>query len=247
LVILRPIIFNECPEIVFGFCTKIDNNTNHPYYFNLSLSVKDNKEKVEQNRSKFFDKVGLSYNDVAIQKQIHTDIVRYVDEPGFQGESDAMFTDKNNIGLAITTADCPAIFVFEKIKKIIAAVHSGWRSTEREILHKTLVTLQKEYNCKPEDLIAYIAPSVSQSNYEVGKEVAEKFGNKYLKSNGEKFLLDIAKINYDILIKFGVKQNNVQASSLCTYASKNILHSFRRDGLYSGRSMGVIAMRRTTG
>ena len=76
----------------------------------MSLSVNDSKENVLQNRRYFFTRLGLSDLSVATQKQIHGDHVTFIDEGVNCGESDAMITDKANLGLAISSADCPAIF-----------------------------------------------------------------------------------------------------------------------------------------
>jgi purine-nucleoside/S-methyl-5'-thioadenosine phosphorylase / adenosine deaminase len=154
-----------------------------------------------------------------------------------------MFTNKKDIGLAIGIADCTPIFVYDFENKVIAAVHSGWRGTEKRILEKTVLKLKNEYNSKPEKLVAYIGPSISQKNYEVGKEVADLFDDKYKIKKDGKYLLDVASANYEMLINSGMLKNNIEKSNLCTYEEKDLLHSYRRDGKKSGRSMGIIVMR----
>ena len=99
-----------------------------------------------------------------------------------------------------------------------------------------------DFNCKPENLICYLSPSISKSNYIVGPEVAQQFDLRYIMPVGDKFLLNISKINYDILLNSGVKPQNIQLSKLCTYEYSTVLHSYRRDGKRSGRSLGVISM-----
>jgi len=194
------------------------------------------------NRQNFFRSLGLE-NRVATQNQIHSDKIVYVDNPGNQGEADAMITDKPNLGLAISTADCTSIFLYEPKRKIIAGVHSGWRGTSLRILEKTMTKLEDDFHADPKEIFAYISPSIHQKNYEVGEEVAAHFDAKYSLPHGEKFLLDVAKINYDILRKFGVRKENIQISSLCSYDWKSLFHSYRRDGNISGRSLGVIALK----
>ena len=125
---------------------------------------------------------------------------------------------------------------------MIAGVHSGWRGTVKNILGKTLNLLSDEYSSKPEDLLVYIAPSISQSNYEVGKDVAEHFDPKYKEAYNSKFLLDVSLVNYDILTAYGIPENQVEVSSLCSFNSP-YLHSYRRDGDNSGRALAVIAMK----
>ncbi len=243
MIILESGIFKKYPEIVFGFSTKIGGERGAPFFFNMSHSVGDKKEIVDENRRLLYERLGIQASNVALQRQVHGDNVMIVDEGGNFGESDALITDKKNIGLAVSTADCTAIFLYDKKNKVIAGVHSGWRSTEKKILLKTLKKLQKDFNTSPEDLIVYIAPSITQRNYEVGQEVAGFFDSKYTKPKGEKFLLNVSGVNYDILIDFGVKENNIQYSSFCSFEQRQLFHSYRRDGLHSGRALGIIAMK----
>lgn len=243
MYILKPYIFKNYPEIIFGFSTKISSDAKPPYYFNLSYSVGDEKSIVDKNRKEFFQAIGLSVENVGYQRQIHSDIVQVVGCGGDNGASDAMITKERNLGLAIAVADCTPVFLYDLKNNVIAAVHSGWQGTEQQILLKTLLMLQKDYSSKPENMIAYIGPSISKSNYEVGKEFEEKFDKAYLKPKDDKFLLDVSGINYQILLDFGIPKNQIQKSGLCTYEFNTLLHSYRRDGNLSGRSLGVIAIK----
>jgi YfiH family protein len=243
IALIKSRLFKKYPEIIFGFSTKIGLEREAPYFFNLSQSVGDNEAIVEENRDYFFESLGLGIENVAIQKQVHGDKISYVSKGGFFGESDALITDKPNIGLAISTADCTSIFLYDSKNKVIAAVHSGWRGTEQKILSKTLKKLKNDFNCTPDNLIAYIGPSISRKNYEVGPEVAEKFESKYLIPKSDKFLLDVAVNNLDMLLEFGVLNENIQVSHFCSYEMDDLLHSYRRDGLHSGRALGIIALK----
>lgn len=240
---IQPEIFKKYPEIIFGFSTKIGLNRGAPFYFNMSFSTGDDEKIVAENRKAFFNALGLSEDKVAVQKQIHSDIVKYVTCGGMNGESDAMITNRSNLGLAISTADCTPVFIYDPENKIIAAVHSGWRGTVKKILLKTLQRLVDDFDSNPGKLITYIGPSISRKNYEVGSEVADLFDEKYKTKKADKYLLDVSGANYDMLINFGLQKNNIETSSLCTYEEKELLHSYRRDGINSGRSMGIIALR----
>jgi len=243
MLIIRAGIFRKYSELIFGFSTKIGLNRAAPYHFNMSLAVNDSKANVESNRKFFFRKLGLNGTSVASQRQIHGDNVALINGGNYCSDSDAMITHKPNLGLAISSADCPAIFLYDPINRGIAAVHSGWRGTKKKILLKTLSMLVKDFNSKPIDIMAYIAPSISQKNYEVGEEVASLFDNNYRISKGEKYLLDLQRINKDIMLEFGLHEKNIQVSSLCSYELKDLLHSYRRDGEKSGRAFGVIALK----
>jgi len=243
MLVLKSSLLNRHHEIIFGFSTKIGLNRPSPYFFNMSLSVQDSRTNVLQNRRFFFKKLDLSETSTATQTQIHGDNVTFIDKGGNCGESDALVTDKPNIGLTISSADCPAIFLFDKQAKSIAAVHSGWRGTDKKIILKVLTKLEQNFNSRPDNIEAYIAPSISQKHYEVGEEVASLFEEKYSVKKNLKYLLDLKCINRDLMLKFGILKKNIQVSSLCTYEMKDLLHSYRRDGIDSGRAFGVIAMK----
>ncbi|MFN3872230.1 MAG: peptidoglycan editing factor PgeF [Ignavibacterium sp.] len=244
MFIIKPYIFNKFPEIICGFSTKVGLNRKAPYFFNLSLSVDDDSNLVKENREAFFNYFGLTSSQIAFQRQIHSDIVSIVKSAGVCGESDAMITDQKNLGLVISAADCTSIYIYDYKTKVIAAIHSGWRGTKEKIVDKTLQILFSDFNCKPKNLFAYLGPSISQANYEVGKEVAEQFNGKYLKLISNRFYLDVSGANYDMLIERGIPTANIQKSKLCTYEFNELLHSYRRDGVKSGRSLGLIAIKK---
>lgn len=241
--IFRSKIFSNYPEIIFGINPKYGFDREAPFYFNMSLTVGDNEKIVWENREHFCRQLGLSKEQVAFQRQVHSDIITIIKEPCFAGESDAMITDRKMTGLAISTADCTPVFIYDMVNKVIAGVHSGWRGTEKKILTKTLSILSNQFACLPENLIVFIGPSISKENYEVGEEVASRFNSKYaLKQPDGKYLLDVKAVNYDMLLVHGIPRQNIEVSEICSFGNEN-LHSYRRDKEESGRSLGIIAMK----
>ena len=243
MLILKPYIFKQFPEISFGFTTKAGGEKNDLFHFNMSYSVRDKKENVDKNRTQFFKQLRLASNIVAYQKQVHEDKISVVENDGNCGESDALITTKNNLGLAISTADCPAIFIYDSRKKIICGVHSGWRGTSKRILEKTVIKLTDQFNSDPADLYCYITPSISQVNYEVSEEIAEQFNENDFYNKENRYFLDLAGANYRMLINCGVEESQIQVSQLCTFEFSSIFHSYRRWGKESGRALAVIAMK----
>ena len=180
-------ILSAYPEIIFGINPKFGFEREAPFYYNMSLTVGDNEKIVWENRAHFCTLLGLNPDQVAYQKQIHSDIIRIADRGGIQGESDALITDKKMLGLAISTADCTPVFIYERKKKVIAGIHSGWRGSEKRILEKTVRKLKNEFGCAPGEMVCFIGPSISKENYEVGEEVASLFDYYYSieKKNGK--------------------------------------------------------------
>lgn len=243
MIIVKAGIFASHREVQFGFSTKFGLERPAPFHFNLSLSVGDQEKLVLENRNHFFKAVGVSYNDIAFQKQVHGDDVRVIEKPGFAGESDSLITTKKGIGLAVSTGDCVPVFLYDKKKSIIAAIHSGWRSTEKQITRKTLNILKTEFRSSPNDLIAYIGPSIQWQNYNVGSEVARLFDPRFVHRRNGTIFIDLIAANYSMLAEFGLPAGNIQTSHFCSYGMKNLLHSYRREGAASGRAYGVIALK----
>jgi len=240
--IIKSKIFKKYPEIVFGFSTKIGLQKKAPFYFNMSKSVTDDELSVEKNRKTFFCKLGLENTKICFQKQIHSSIVTRANQDYQLVESDALYTDKENISLVISSADCVPLFLYDPVKKIIAGIHSGWRGTVQRILEKTIKTLAVN-GTEPCNLIAFIAPCISAKNYEIGEEVANQFDSKYIRNSKNKLMLDLKSANYDMLVSAGVLDKNIEVSGLCSYEETNLLHSYRREGKISGRAVGVICIR----
>jgi YfiH family protein len=240
MFIEKPEIFKQFPNLVFGLSTKSFQLSGDSFGFNMSKSIGDSNTIVERNRDIFFRKLGLER--VVIQKQIHSDIINIVD--GFEKnlEGDALITKRTDIGLAISTADCTNIYLYDAVQKIIAAVHSGWAGTEKKILEKTITILQNNFGTESHNIFAYFAPSISQQNYDVGNDFTDKFDSKYLIPNKNKLLLDLKLANKEMLIRSGIPENQIEISNICSYADEN-LHSYRRDKEKSGRALGVIALK----
>ncbi|MFZ1289776.1 MAG: peptidoglycan editing factor PgeF [Melioribacteraceae bacterium] len=242
MIIHKAKIFEKFPEIIFGFSQKIKLNENDRFSFNMSKSILDDENIIEKNRKKFFNELGLDLKNVVIEKQTHSSIINIVHT--FQNNlvGDALITKTKNLGLAVSTADCTNIYLFDSKEKVIAAVHSGWEGTEKRILEKNVRKLVDEFSCNPKNIHVYFGPSISQKNYEVGKEFDQKFDTKYIISKGEKYLLDLKSANKDILLSFGVPETQIEIDEICSFGDNNF-HSFRRDKQNSGRAFGVIAMK----
>src|ERR1035438_737797 len=93
MVVLKSRILSQFSEITFGFSTKIGLKREAPYFFNMSLTGSDKKEIVHENLTAFFNYLGLKYDDVVLQKQIHSDVITYIHKGGAIGESDALITE----------------------------------------------------------------------------------------------------------------------------------------------------------
>lgn len=234
-------IFTQFPEITFGFSTKTGLDRKAPYFFNMSKSVGDDPAIVDTNRETFFNQLGLKASKVILQKQIHSDIINIVNRNTELLESDGMITCEPGIGLGVSAADCVPLFIYDKMNRIIAGVHSGWRGTREKILQKTVVRMKKEFSSIPENLFVFIGPCISVENYQVGEETASYFDKDVLVYKDSKVYLDLKKANFNMLKEESIPEKNIEISRLCTF-NEDYLHSYRREGEKSGRALGVISI-----
>jgi len=107
--------------------------------------------------------------------QIHTDQVVAVGTPGHHGDGDALITAQPGLWLEIRTADCVPILIVDTERRVVAAVHAGWRGTAAAIARVTVEEMRRKWDCQPADLAVAIGPSIGVCCFEVGEEVAGQF------------------------------------------------------------------------
>ncbi|MBR9826528.1 MAG: peptidoglycan editing factor PgeF [Alphaproteobacteria bacterium] len=247
------------PGLTHAFTTRHGGVSEGAYAsLNITRSRGDKPENVAINRNRVRDALGLDY--LAFATQVHgCDVVRVDEAPrGEQpaGEADAMITNQPGIGLVAQTADCTPILLFDPENRAVAAIHSGWRSTVKNIVSETIKAMAEAYGTKPQDLKAAIGPSVSPAHYRVGPEVVAQFEQFEAQSgvlgprDGDGGAqLDVALACALQLRAAGVPQAQIDRSSLCTYAEEADLFSARRShhrgetGVFGGQG-GVIGLRR---
>jgi YfiH family protein len=180
---------------------------------------------------------------LAIPQQVHSADIKIVNEPGYYRTFDGLITDKKNIFLIVSTADCFPVMIYDKTNGVIAGIHSGWRGTQKAIVPNGIDMMINEFNSKPEDMIVYVGAGISRDKFEVGEDVANLFEEKYRAGTNGKFFVDIKQVIAGQIKNKGIPDENIEISELCSYCSSDYLHSYRRDGDKSGRMFSVIGMR----
>ena len=169
-------------------------------------------------------------------------------------ETDGLITQKKNIILSTTSADCILIFFFDPVTKTIANVHSGWKGTYKQIAVKAVNKMKKECNVKPENVICCMCPSIRACHFEVGKDVKDMFAEEFKDLKGieeiikkeedkkEKWKIDTIEINRKVLQNYGLKPENIIDSGLCTVCNSNIIHSYRAEKEGFGLETAIITL-----
>jgi polyphenol oxidase len=175
-------------------------------------------------------------NRLATAKQVHSNHVLLVEEPGVQGEGDALITDRPGIGLAIRTADCLPVLIADPETRVIAAVHAGWRGVVSEIVSKAVDTMTRKFGSRPENLVTAIGPGIAECCFEVGSEVAVQF---QLSGRAN---VDLVETLCRQLGRNGVRRGQISTSELCTCCNPQLFESYRRDRGAAGRMISMIRL-----
>lgn len=237
----------EYPEIVHGYTLRSDNKLNFP-------PIHKDEKTLKQSCKKICDCLGLDSSNVLKPHQTHTDNVEIVDEIKTLEQVDGLLTDKKDIILLTTSADCISLLLYDPTKKVIGSIHSGWKGTLQGIIKRAIEKMIVVYGSKPQDIICCICPSIRQCCFEVDTEVKDLFFNKYknmqnidkiiqkgmLKEGKQKYYIDTVKINIELLKQIGLKEENIIDSGICTMCHPEQFHSYRVDGEMSGRNGALI-------
>ena len=246
-------------NITHAFTVGKNNDFRIPFYKSTQNKLTD--EQIEKNKNsykKICKVIGIEYNDIVKTNQVHKDIIKKVNykinknEPDFFEEiyegTDGLVTNKKNLAICTTNADCIVLMMYDTKKNVIANVHSGWRGTIQKVSAKTIEKMEQIYGCNPKDIICCISPSIRKCHFEVDEDVKNMFENSFkdiskFASKENKWHIDTVKINIEILKEKGVKEENIIDSKICTVCNSNLIHSYRGSNKHNGLEMGIIELK----
>jgi polyphenol oxidase len=174
------------PWLLHGFSTRgggysraYGNNA-----LNLGFTKDDSKAAVEKNRAAFLEKLGAKANSrlwpLVTLRQIHSDIIRFVDSTSESTlAGDGMITATPGLLLGIQTADCLPIILVDPKHHAVGVFHAGWRGTLIRVVEKGVGEMRHYFGSRPRDLKAAIGPGIHSCCYDVGPEVRDKFESQF--------------------------------------------------------------------
>ncbi|PIE59150.1 MAG: copper oxidase [Desulfobulbus propionicus] len=211
---------------------------------NFSYHTGDNEENITANRD--MARKILNLFRLYSAQQVHADKIAIISEDREEQELsgyDALITNQPGAGLLIQQADCQAVLLYDYEKRVIAAIHNGWKGSVVNIIGKTISCLQKHFQVKPENLIAVISPSLGPCCAEFihYKEELPVWMHRY---QVQKNYFDFWTISRIQLIKAGVTLGRIDSAGLCTQCSHDFF-SYRRSrmqGKETGRNGSIIGL-----
>ena len=222
-------------------------------------------KKAMQDYKNLCKAINVDYKNIVKTNQEHTDNIAIAtkkinqDFPDINLEeysrTDGIVTQKENLVLSTTNADCILLLFFDPVTKTIANTHSGWKGTLQRISVKTVQTMVNKFRCKSEDIICCICPSIRKCHFEVDKDVKDLFEEEFKDLNigkntdiiekqkdKEKWNIDTVLINKIILEKAGLKTENIIDSGLCSVCNKDLIHSYRVEKEGYGLNTALISL-----
>ena len=193
----------------------------------LSVNVKKNLEFVKK-------KISNSAKNIFLLNQIHSNKLVYIDNNyklTKKPKADAVITNQKNLPIAVLTADCVPILICDNKKRIVAAIHAGWKGAFKGIIDKVIKFMVKK-GCSLKNITAVIGPSISVKNYEVKDDFMKKFikkdkkSLKYFKIDNSKLYFDLSQYVYSQILQNKIK--NIDTIKLDTFDIKNKFFSARR-------------------
>ena len=230
---------------------------------NLGTHVGDVADAVAENRRRVRDRLELPAEPVWLQ-QVHGVGVADLDaavEPGGpdavasgddRSEADSAAPPTSRADAAVTrlpgrvcviqVADCMPVLFAARDGSAVGAAHAGWRGLAGGVLDETV----RKLAVPPQQLLAWLGPTIGQDNFEVGDDVRSAFvlrdpdaASAFETNVRGRWQCDLYALARRRLSALGVQ--DVFGGGWCTYADAARFFSFRRDG-QCGRMAALVWM-----
>ena len=247
--------FEGLPFLTAAFSTRL-GGVSTGFRSSMDLGFHENLDCSEQERRGLTDAaaenfrrigktLGIDPSQMVYSQQTHTVNILSVTEiqkgmgvirPRDYKNIDGLMTNRKEICLVTSFADCNPVLFADRTGKAIGAAHAGWRGTVADIAGKMTGRLVRTYGCRRTDLIVQIGPGICGDCYEIREDTAAPFRDVYpedelrfilRQKDDEHFLLNLYAANYFNCLHAGIPSENIYISDLCTFENPDLLFSHR--------------------
>ncbi len=221
-----------------GFSTRIGGVSKEPHLaeMNMGRNLGDDPEAVEENYRRIGAAIGFDPKSIVYTNQIHSATVLTVgkNDIGKIFDCDGFVTSEPGVTLAVRTADCVPILLYDPQAGVIGAVHAGWRGTAGKIQQEA-VKKMTELSAEAQNIKAAIGACIHKCCYTVGEDfqntlydlLGSGLTDRYVTKEGEVLRADLAELNRELLILQGVRPENISVSPDCTCCMPDLYFSHR--------------------
>ena len=220
---------------------------------NCGLGSFDKIKNVKKNIEIVLKKIHSKPKKIILLNQIHSNKFHYITKKNIYKKKfigDAIITNQKNIPIAVLTADCVPILIYDRKKSMIAAVHAGWKGAFKGIVKKVIKFMIKK-GCNKNSITVVIGPCIATKNYQVKKDFIDKFLTSDRKN--KIFFVNIKNKTYFSLNKYIYYQlkkldiRNIDIIDKDTFDKKNNFFSARRSIGHNendyGRNISIIMIK----
>ena len=225
---------------------------------NLGKNRGDEEENVRENYRRVCAALGVDMGKLVFTGQVHGDLVRRVtaadagkglDRP-VDYQVDGLMTNVPGLVLAVFTADCIPILLFDPVEKVVAAVHAGWRGTALGIAARAVEGMASQYGSQAENILAAIGPGISQCCFETHQDVPNAMtaalgsaALPFIRDRGDgKFAVDLKGLNTLWLTRAGLREGHMDISPDCTMCAHDKYWSHRYTQGERGSQAALISL-----
>ena len=194
----------------------------------------DNKKNIQKNLEVVSNNIKTKSQKIILLNQVHSSKFYFISKHSkFHNkfEGDALVTDKKSLPIAVLTADCAPILIYDKSKEMVAAIHAGWKGAHKDIIKKVVKFMIKK-GCSPKSITAAIGPCISSKNYQVREDFIKKFIKKdkkniiFFRKTKNKNYFNLSKYVHFQLKSLNIKKIDIIKKD--TFNVKNNFFSARR-------------------
>jgi len=221
----------------------------------LLLGRKADPRSSQQHRQLLLENLNIDSKEIFFVKQVHGDRVFVLDDPQKsadqveQEEADALITHLTEKPIAVLTADCVPIILYDPVNHVAGVIHAGRKGTQMSIASKTISTLSMVYGSRPKDVVMALGPAIGGCCYEVEdlciapfRENCRGWENFVTANSQSRFMLDLLKANEMDGARAGISKENIHRSGECTSCNNDRWFSYRREGT-TGRIVSLAMLR----
>lgn len=287
-------LFQQFPELVHGSLTRSGGHSLPPYRgVNVSIGSGDERETVLRNRLLALRSLQLERYPCATAWMVHSaDVLTLDDEEEWvdwrddwphrayevdgheliwttrpRRKADAVITRKRGVTLAMSSADCAPLMLYDPTRGAIGLAHAGWRGTARGIVATVVDAMREQFGCQPEHIFAGIGPSIGTCCYEVSEDVRSLFRGESqfeelptharyrnlvresavftVRECGDRasLRLNLWETNRNQLLMAGLLPDRIELSGICTSCERERFYSYRAEHGTTGRFPSLLALR----
>lgn len=244
-------VFDNYPRLMHAIFTRQGGFSLEPYHsFNLSTATGDKATTVDKNFQVACQALGIKPAQTVASHLVHkTEVIRVNPQnrrPNM-GQADGLITNTLDVFLFMRFADCTPLLFYDTSKEAVGLMHAGWRGTLQNAAGVAVKALIETWDCRPENIIAVIGPTIGPCCYEVGPEVIEaaqalstpeQFFTHHRKNHAH---FDLWQANHHQLIAAGVKK--IIQTNLCTACHTTEFFSHRAEKGQTGRFGVMIGLK----